>query len=54
MMPSNVVQCPRCEYLVIEEEMTLCMDAKTKEVLAHLCDDCVNEWLEFEKGLVEE
>jgi|TARA_R110002110_G_scaffold236056_2_gene452149 DNA-directed RNA polymerase subunit RPC12/RpoP len=49
----NVVQCPKCEYLVIEEEMTACIDAKTNELLSYLCDDCVKEWLEYEKELEE-
>jgi len=37
--------CDKCELTFLEEDLTVCVHADTNEILGHLCDLCVEEWL---------
>ena len=37
--------CDRCSLICVEDELTVCIHYDTDEVLGHLCDDCVQDWL---------
>ena len=40
------VECDKCELTFLEEDITVCYHYETKEILGHLCDLCVADWLE--------
>ena len=37
--------CDKCNLICVERELTVCIHYDTQEVLGHLCDDCVKDWL---------
>ena len=43
--------CDKCQCVFPDEDITVCYNFDTSEILGYLCDDCLKLWFYYEQGV---
>lgn len=50
----KVIICDKCLTIFADEDITICYNADSDEILGCLCDSCLQEWFEYEQVAEDE